>query len=64
MGQFAAAKRGPLEMLEQALALFRLADELDETYLENRLREETLGQYDLAFLKSAADETDNNSAAS
>ena len=38
-------------MLDQAIAMFRLAFDLDEAYLDRRIREETCGELDLAYLK-------------
>lgn len=38
-------------MLDQAIKLFQLADRLDEAYLNKRIREETGGDFDLAYLK-------------
>lgn len=55
MGQFSSTD-SDFEMLDQARVLFRvgasdLANNLDETYLDRRIREETLGAYDLNFLR-------------
>ena len=52
MGQFRSAPRGVREMLEQAAMLLRLAESADEAYLDRRIREETSGECDLAFLKA------------
>jgi hypothetical protein len=64
MGQFAAPDRGDMVMLGQAVVLYRiaranLADPLDETYLDARIRHETGGSRDLQFLTEKADEADN-----
>ena len=39
-------------MLDQAIKLYRLSPGLDEAYLDERIRTETLGSCDLEFLKS------------
>lgn len=52
MGQFSSSRQGVREMLDQAAALFNLASEMDENYLDARIRQETSGQFDLAFLKA------------
>jgi hypothetical protein len=41
-------------MLEQAVAMYKLAFELDEAYLDRRIRLETHGDHDLAFLQEQA----------
>ena len=51
MGQYASTKNRVPEMLDQAIQLFRLADHLDESYLERRIGEETCGELDLTHLK-------------
>jgi len=51
LGQFNSGPRGTPEMLAQAIHLFRFASEIDEAYLEKRIREETGGDYGLDFLK-------------
>jgi hypothetical protein len=50
MGRHSAYERGIPEMLDQAIALFLLAEQVDETYLEKRIREETVGRFGLADL--------------
>jgi hypothetical protein len=52
MGQYASTVNRVPAMLDQAVKLLRLADELDETYLDRRLQEETLGEFDLGYLKA------------
>jgi hypothetical protein len=52
MGQFASTAQGVSEMLDQAVKLFLLAGEIDETYIERRIKEETMNAYSLAFLKA------------
>jgi hypothetical protein len=64
MGQFAAPDRRDAEMLGQAVVLYRIArvnleDPLDTEYLDDRIRHETAGCYDLCFLIGKADEADN-----
>lgn len=56
MGQYSSVPRGIPEMLRQAVLLLRLADEVDEDYLESRLFEETSGEYNLGFLKERSNE--------
>lgn len=50
--QFAMSRRGPPEMLRQAIALFHLARDLDETYLDRRIREESFDTFDLDYLRA------------
>jgi hypothetical protein len=45
---------GRRAMLEQAVAMYKLAFELDEAYLDRRIRLETHGDHDLAFLQEQA----------
>ena len=64
MGQFATPDRGDAEMLGQAVILYRIArqnleDPLDTQYLDQRIRHETAGTYDLRFLIEKADEANN-----
>jgi hypothetical protein len=64
MGQFAAPDLGDQLMLRQAIILYRIArrnleDPLDQDYLDSRIRQETLGHYDLGFLAEKADEADH-----
>ena len=64
MGQFAAPANADLEMLGQAVILYRiarqnLADPLDEEYLDARIRQETAGSLDLAFLIGKAGAADH-----
>ena len=59
MGQYNSAPQMVPEMLEQAIMLYQLAWELDEAYLEKRIREETVNDLGLEDLKSKADEKDN-----
>jgi hypothetical protein len=51
LGQFCSSPRGVGAMLDQAIKLYRLAPNLDEAYLDARIRTETAGECDLAFLK-------------
>ena len=43
-------------MLDQAIALYVLAEDMDEAYLEKRIREETAGEHGVDFLKAKSDE--------
>lgn len=54
MGQFCSVPQGVSEMLEQAVTLLRLAESLDDDYLDKRILKETSGECDLEFLKSRA----------
>lgn len=56
LGQYASNPRGRSDMLNQAVTLYVLAEDIDEAYLDRRLHEETGGDYDLEFLKAKADE--------
>ena len=56
LGQYGSNPRGRADMLNQAVTLYVLADEVDEAYLDRRIREESGGDYDLEFLKAKADE--------
>ena len=55
MGQYASSPRGAFDMLKQAMILLQLAENVDEPYLEERILAETLGQYDLDFLREKTD---------
>lgn len=64
MGQFAAPASHDFAMLQQAILLYQVARlnleyPLDEAYLDHRIRQETLGSCNLAFLIEKADEADN-----
>lgn len=54
LGQFSSTPRGIQSMLDQAVSLYRLASELDEEYLDKRIRYETANTLDLGFLQQAA----------
>jgi hypothetical protein len=54
MGQYVSTDNRIPEMLDQAVKLFQLADEVDEAYLAARIRDETNGVVDLAYLKEMA----------
>jgi hypothetical protein len=56
MGQYVSTASRVPEMLDQATKLLLLADSLDETYLERRIREETLGELGLEVLRSRGNE--------
>ena len=59
MGQYNSGPRGIPEMLSQAIKIYRFAINLDEDYLERRIREETLDDLGLKDLKEAANAKDN-----
>jgi len=63
MGQFCANIRRDREMLDQALYLYKLADDLNAAYLDKRLREETAGEYGLDDLVTLSDENDDSERA-
>jgi hypothetical protein len=48
------AEDGRAEMLEQAIALYNLADALDEAYLANRICAQTSGEWSFVRLKEEA----------
>ncbi len=52
LGQYASKSGGYADMLDQAVKLFTLADQLDEEYLDERIRKETTGELGLEFLKA------------
>lgn len=56
LGQYCSTPRGVLEMLDQAIALWRFAQrkQIDEAYLDKRIRHETAGDWSLDRLKSQA----------
>jgi hypothetical protein len=54
MGQYGSVPGGRLDMLEQAVALFLVAERLDRAYLDRRIRDETAGHFDLDFLEREA----------
>lgn len=51
MGQAHSTSPPRKDMLDQALKLFQLADELDFDYLDRRIAEETIGSADLEALR-------------
>jgi hypothetical protein len=51
LGQYASGSGGKEEMRQQAIALYRLAGELDEAYVDKRIREDTCGTLGLDDLK-------------
>jgi hypothetical protein len=51
LGQFTSGTGGGEEMRQQAIALYRLAEEPDEEYLDRRIREDTCGTLGLADLR-------------
>jgi hypothetical protein len=54
MGQYVSAAARVPEMLDQAVKMFRLADRLDEHYLDERIHQETGGQLNLEYLTERA----------
>jgi hypothetical protein len=54
MGQYISTVNRVPEMLDQAVKLFQLADTVDDTYLDRRIRDETAGELGLAFLRERA----------
>jgi hypothetical protein len=64
MGQFGSTNKD-LEMLGQAVILYQiatgnLATSLDEAYLEQRIKQETAGVYDLSFLIEQANDRNDD----
>jgi len=51
LGQWEASGRQDAAMLTQARVLLALAEELDEAYLDRRIRQDTAGAFDLAGLR-------------
>lgn len=51
LGQYVATTPRPFDMRDQAQMLYRLADGLDEQYLDRRIREDTNGELSIADLK-------------
>ena len=51
LGQWVASDRRDRHLLRQAIALFRLGEDLDASYLDRRIREDTSGDLGLAFLQ-------------
>lgn len=62
MGQYASHEASNAEILDQAIQLFRLASEIDEDYLDQRIRAETLNTYGSAFLKAEAANYESHSS--
>lgn len=56
MGQNASAPRGVPAMRDQAIKLYRLAEDLDTVYLDRRIREESCNEHTLDTLREWADE--------
>ncbi len=54
MGQFNSSPGGVPAMLDQAVKLYLLANEIDEAYLDRGIRNETAGDYGLVFLRDYA----------
>lgn len=52
MGQYASTPNHAPDMLGQAVKLLQLADRLDDAYLDQRIRQETLDEFGLAYLKA------------
>ncbi len=53
MGQYCSIPNRIPEMLDQAVKLYQLAGEVDDAYLEKRIREETQGECGIENLRSA-----------
>jgi hypothetical protein len=51
---------GRPEMRAQAALLYRLAERLNRSYLDKRIREETHNRYSLADLERLADDADHH----
>jgi hypothetical protein len=51
LGQWVASDRRDRHLLQQAIALLRLGENLDAAYLNRRIREDTSGDMGLAFLQ-------------
>ncbi|MCC4238724.1 hypothetical protein [Thalassospira povalilytica] len=60
MAQYNCPPNYDLQALDQAEKLYQLAFELDKTYLDKRIVEETSGDFDLAFLEKKAYARDND----
>jgi len=60
LGQSNASPQGVPVFEEQAVFLYKMAQDIDEQYLERRIRTEKLGEYGLSDLKERADEIDND----
>ena len=56
LGQWVASDRRDSELLYQAVALYRLAEDLDVSYLDRRIREDTAGDLALEDLLRFCDE--------
>ena len=52
MGQYASTPNRAPDMLGQAVKLLQLAEKLDDAYLDRRIRQETLDEFGLAYLKA------------
>ena len=55
LGQAVSGPRRDPRMLDQAVKLYVLARQIDENYLDGRIRAETLGELDLKALKELID---------
>ncbi|MBO6888138.1 MAG: hypothetical protein JJ871_08730 [Thalassospira sp.] len=60
MGQYDAPPNMREDMLEQAAALLKLAENLDNAYLDKRIREETAGDFGLEFLEEYVNAQNNS----
>ena len=52
MGQHTSTPSRAPDMLGQAVKLLQLAEKLDDAYLDRRIRQETLDEFGLAYLKA------------
>ena len=60
MGQYDAPPNMREDMLQQAAALLKLAENLDNAYLDKRIREETAGDFGLEFLEEYVNAQNNS----
>jgi len=54
MAQYNCPPNYDLQVLDQAIKLYQLAIDVDKAYLDKRIKEETSGDFDLAFLEAKA----------
>lgn len=62
MGQYNSAPQKVPEMLEQAIYVYELAENLDCEYLDRRIREETVNDFGLSDMLRLSDEIRNATA--
>ncbi len=61
LAQAFSSPRPLKDMLDQAVNIYRLAESVDESYLDRRIKEETGGDFDLRELKGLFHGTDSKS---